>query len=281
MFEALEQYLLAILPQERVRLMMETFSIIRTHRGDSIENILSNFLSNVENTDTLGNVETLNDLLFSLSDETLRCYGLFLKPLEDDYKLSTLYHILQGLAGFESYEDPATLRGIIENSEDGLTAFCECIATVTDTLPEDYLDYIQRINENFIQNLYQVLEEREKQLQVDKDEEIEDVDLNKVALLKRFTASPYFKNVNPVLVRTLAPNAFKLSLIAILRVFGNRLGDNPNGAWDWLFVLIISSEDRLETLFDLWGRCFLEETQLIDMKQKVERAYRLVVQLEG
>ena len=264
----LVQYLNRIVSHEQadaIQDVVDTLSNIYT----DFEMAINNYLSQVNEMETTQAISQLYDLLIYYLDETLSKFGVVINTEEvTDIDVYGLHDLLRGLLELEAYEDVDTILSIIDESDDTAQTLYSIINTITDENYE-YHNYVSKVSDSLIDNIQQVYQERQR------DESIEEVLPELSDSLKRFISLGYTKYVNPYILETLSGKPHTLSLRNILRLHGNRLADDKNGQYSWVYVLLISEPpNNLSTLYEYWSRYFLEDVDLLDMKQKIESLYR-------
>ena len=268
MFSDLKRYLESTSSPQLINDILFTYDVLHRHYGDMLLAKVSQqvmIYSNQEKSDSL--LQLYQDTLLNLIN-ACKAYGIIINEdvVTNDH-LSTLTAILYGLVEYEHYEDKDSIVDILDLGEDELPTFSMIIALLSNVKYTDVLELVERVNYELLERVYQVAVES-----VNAD--VEEVGISPSEQLKQFIALKLHSYVDADVLNTFINKPHRLTLRRILRTYGNRLADDKHGVYSWIFVILVAEQPTTPNdLFDVWGKHFLEENDLINMKHQVTTEY--------
>lgn len=150
MLDILDQHLSdACTPElkEAIRQAHELFDIygLDTYEDDFVEILMTG-----EATDTGKTVEEITQLTRALQFKILLQHQLI---INEDAPVSVLNIFLRGLLHLPTYDDAATLFGLLDMTGDTLEIVAECLALVTGQSPDHLHTYIENASDRILQDM--------------------------------------------------------------------------------------------------------------------------------
>lgn len=269
MFSDLKRYLESTSSPQLINDILFAYDVLHRHYGDML-------LSRVTQQVLVYRNQEKSDSLLQLYDDTIlnlvnacRSYGVIINEdvITNDH-LMILASILNGLLEYEHYEDKDSIVDILDLGEDEINTFASIIALLSNTKYTDILEVIERVNHELLERVYQVAVENV-------NAEVNEIGITPSDDLKKFISLKLHAYVDKDVLTTFINNPHRLTLRRILRTYGNRLADDKHGVYSWIFVVLVSEQPTtLDDLFNAWGKHFLEENDLINMKHQVSTEYQ-------
>nr|DAT18090.1 MAG TPA: hypothetical protein [Caudoviricetes sp.] len=270
-FQGLSRYLKLTVSPIRRAMLLDIYQRLLTVFGDEFPASVDNFISTLFKDDKETGLDKINEQTLVYLKEAITRYGITLNSSVIDYdSIPVLGELLSGLIEIEVYEDPDQLLAIMETSEEAVTGLMDVISYLTNYSTSMYLNLISNMNTDLVNNAVKSLLNNSRD-RVIREEEAP-IELNQY--LVKFIKLGLHQKVDERALSLLKDDPHKLSIRSILRLLGNRLADDREGVYNWVFVVLISSEpDNINQLYELWTPYFLEDTILMNMRQLTEQAW--------
>lgn len=253
------------------------YETIHRHFGDDILFNLQQQLYTFKNADRSTAIVQLADNTLVYLIDALKMYGVIVNEDNVEYtSIPKITNILYGLLEIEYFEDKDRLLDIGEMGLSLEETLAEMISVVSDNTADDTLDLLDRVNDGVLERIYQVLEENI-------DREVSSPDPIIISpILRFFIQSGLHNQVSTHVLNGCKRRPNTLPLPSLLRVYGNHTADitnNTQATYTWVFLILASAgEHSVDELFNNWGRYFLEESSIIDLKPRVLRLYNEIME---
>lgn len=268
----LDTVLDGIMPDRRKELILESFRQLEVIYGASLEGKVDDLISMTTNQDTFTFLGQVNDITITYLVDAIQTFGI---TIDERYRthdqLEAIKNVLYGLLQFDEYDDPEALLTIFTGEGvDANEKVAEALALLTDLPVEEYLQLFSRVNDDLILKIVSLLEDQLRDQTDELHDEDDEFSFTASPALQQFISDKAYQRIDKALLETLGKQPGKLSLSSILRLYGNQIADQHSSE-AWCFAVWVSHDGTFEMLFGLWEKHFLEEKELIEMREQVER----------
>lgn len=268
----LDTVLDGIMPDRRKELILESFRQLEVIYGASLEGKVDDLISMTTNQDTFTFLGQVNDITITYLVDAIQTFGI---TIDERYRthdqLEAIKNVLYGLLQFDEYDDPEALLTIFTGEGvDANEKVAEALALLTDLPVEEYLQLFSRVNDDLILKIVSLLEGQLRDQTDELHDEDNEFSFTASPALQQFIKDKAYQRIDKELLETLGKQPGKLSLASILRLYGNQIADQHSPE-AWCFTVWVSHDGTFEMLFGLWEKHFLEEKDLIEMREQVER----------
>jgi hypothetical protein len=268
----LDTVLDGIMPDRRKELILESFRQLEVIYGASLEGKVDDLISMTTNQDTFTFLGQVNDITITYLVDAIQTFGI---TIDERYRthdqLEAIKNVLYGLLQFDEYDDPEALLTIFTGEGvDANEKVAEALVLLTDLPVEEYLQLFSRVNDDLILKIVSLLESQLRDQTDELHDEDDEFSFTASPALQQFISDKAYQRIDKALLETLGKQPGKLSLSSILRLYGNQIADQHSPE-AWCFTVWVSHDGTFEMLFGLWEKHFLEEKELIEMREQVER----------
>lgn len=268
----LDTVLDGIMPDRRKELILESFRQLEVIYGASLEGKVDDLISMTTNQDTFTFLGQVNDITITYLVDAIQTFGI---TIDERYRthdqLEAIKNVLYGLLQFDEYDDPEALLTIFTGEGvDANEKVAEALTLLTDLPVEEYLQLFSRVNDDLILKIVSLLENQLRDQTDELHDEDDEFSFTASPALQQFISDKAYQRIDKALLETLGKQPGKLSLSSILRLYGNQIADQHSPE-AWCFAVWVSHDGTFEMLFGLWEKHFLEEKELIEMREQVER----------
>lgn len=268
----LDTVLDGIMPDRRKELILESFRQLEVIYGASLEGKVDDLISMTTNQDTFTFLGQVNDITITYLVDAIQTFGITIDERYSTHdQLEAIKNVLYGLLQFDEYDDPEALLTIFTG--EGVEAnekVAEALALLTDLPVEEYLQLFSRVNDDLILKIVSLLEGQLRDQTDELHNEDDEFSFTASPALQQFISDKTYQRIDKALLEILGKQPGKLSLSSILRLYGNQIADQHSPE-AWCFAVWVSHDGTFEMLFGLWEKHFLEEKELIEMREQVER----------
>ena len=269
MFDELYRFLSHTVPRQKVEQVRYITDTLYAQFGDTLDTPMGNIISQVNQQETIVTLIQLYDFFLMKLDEGLRSYGIFInEDIVTHNDLESLTDILDTFIELPTYEDIDAVLNILDIREETADTVQQLVQLISGK-PLDYLPYLTKVNDGIVIAIDELYQERIRA----SAPQSESVEISKE--LEVFIASGMVKYVQPDILKILSSQPHTLNLNSILRLYGNKMADDKAGYYTWVFAVLVAAQPiTLNDLFAVWSRYFLEESDLLQMKQKIDAVYK-------
>nr|DAJ14986.1 MAG TPA: hypothetical protein [Myoviridae sp. ctfuG5] len=268
----LDTVLDGIMPDRRKELILESFRQLEVIYGASLEGKVDDLISMTTNQDTFTFLGQVNDITITYLVDAIQTFGITIDERYSTHdQLEAIKNVLYSLLQFDEYDDPEALLTIFTGEGvDANEKAAEALALLTDLPVEEYLQLFSRVNDDLILKIVSLLEGQLRDQTDELHNEDDEFSFTASPALQQFISDKTYQRIDKALLEILGKQPGKLSLSSILRLYGNQIADQHSPE-AWCFAVWVSHDGTFEMLFGLWEKHFLEEKELIEMREQVER----------